>query len=115
MDRSAEQKERKTLVLDGECTLDRAVELKSAMLEALGDGGHLALDLEQVTAVDLSFLQILCSAHQTTLNCGQRFILCPRPSTAFIEAAEGAGFFRSMGCRDTLNEECLFTEVIKNG
>jgi anti-anti-sigma regulatory factor len=115
MDCAAEQTETKTLTLDGECTLDRAVELKAVLLEALKDGGDLLLNLEKVTAVDLSFLQLLCSAHRAALNNGNGFALCPSPSTALIEAAESAGFFRNMGCQDAPNKECLFMEVMRDG
>jgi hypothetical protein len=34
---------------------------------------------------------------------------------AFVEAAEGAGFVRTMGCQDAPNKECLFMEVMENG
>ncbi len=115
MDCGAGKKQRQTLALDGECTLDRALELKSILLEALKDGGDLLLNLENAAAADLSFLQLLCAAHRTALRCGKQLALCPGPSTAFIEAAEGAGFLRTMGCQAALNRECLFTEVMKNG
>jgi len=114
MDCTAEQTETRTLALDGECTLDRAIELKEVLLEALKDGGDLLLNLEKVTEVDLSFLQILCSAHRTASSFRKRFTLCPSPSAALIEAAESAGFLRNMGCQNAPNKECLFMEVMKD-
>jgi anti-anti-sigma regulatory factor len=112
---SAQDAHGKTLEIEGECTLDRAVELKSLLLEALQDGGDLLLKLDKVTAVDLSFLQLLCSAHRAALRCGKGFALHPQHPVAFIEAAEGAGFLRTMGCHDALDKECLFMEVSENG
>jgi ABC-type transporter Mla MlaB component len=112
---SAEHAQGKTLEIEGECTLDRAVEIKSQLLEALQDGGDLILNLDKVTAVDLSFLQLLCAAHRAALRSGKCFAIHPPHSAPFIEAAEGAGFFRTMGCQDALDKECLFMEVSENG
>jgi anti-anti-sigma regulatory factor len=115
MDCGAGKTRRQTLALEGDCTLDRALELRSVLLEALIDDGELLLNLENATEVDLSFLQLLCAAHRAALRCGKQLVLGPEPSTAFMEAAEGAGFLRTMGCQDAQKKECLFTEVMKNG
>jgi anti-anti-sigma regulatory factor len=115
MDCGAKKPQRQTLVLDGDCTLDRALELKSVLLEALKDHGDLLLNLDNATVVDLSLLQLLCAAHRAAMRCGKQLVLCPKPSNAFIEAAEGAGFLRTMGCQSALNKGCLFMEVMTNG
>lgn len=115
MDCSKEQSETKTLALDGDCTLDRVLELKDVLLEALKDGASLKLDLREVASADLSFLQLLCSAHRAALKHGQELTFGPLPSAAFTDAVECAGFCRAMGCQDAPNSECLFMEVMKNG
>jgi anti-anti-sigma regulatory factor len=115
MDCDEGKTQRRTLAIEGECTMDRALELKSILLTAIEGDGDLILNLDHVTETDLSFLQLLCATHRAALRRGKQLALCSNPSMAFVDAAEGAGFLRTMGCQDTLNKECLFTEVMTNG
>ena len=113
MDCGMGKRQQRTLAFEGECTLDRAGELKSMLLEALNAEGDLLLDLDNAAAADLSFLQLLCATHRAALKSGKQLFLC-KPSIAFLDAAEGAGFPRTMGCQSALGKECLFTEVMTN-
>jgi anti-anti-sigma regulatory factor len=115
MNYNTERTQQQTLVLDGDCTLDRAHEFRSLLLDALKTDGDLLLNLDNATEVDLSLLQLLCAAHRSAVGCGKQLLVKSKPSTAFIEAAQGAGFLRTMGCQGALNKGCLFTEVMTNG
>jgi anti-anti-sigma regulatory factor len=114
MDCGAEKPEQ-VLTLEGDCTLERARELKSLLHDALKADGDLVLNLDNITATDISFLQLICAAHRTALAGGKRVLFRPKPSTAFMDTARGAGFLRTMGCQNTPNMQCLFMEVMKNG
>ena len=56
------------LKLDGSWTIERAQELKHALVEALKDSDHITIETEGLREVDLSALQLLCSAHRTSLR-----------------------------------------------
>ena len=53
------------VTFEGECTVARAEEIRATLLEALGSGESLELDLSGVTRIDLSFCQLLHSLRKS--------------------------------------------------
>ena len=97
-----------SLKLDGEWTIERAQELKQLLLDAIGRAQHLILDAGKLTAADLSCLQILCSAHRTSVRAGIRITIKSSPSEVLKRAANDAGFFRTVNCRNIELADCLW-------
>jgi len=52
------------LSLQGELTIYRAAEIKQTLLDALGRGGAIDVDLSQVTEIDAAGVQLLMLAKQ---------------------------------------------------
>jgi len=63
------------LRLDGELTIYRAQELRQTLLDALDQPGDLRLDLEGVSELDSSAVQLLLAARQDALAAGKRFAI----------------------------------------
>jgi anti-anti-sigma regulatory factor len=101
--------ERGMLTLEGDLTIANAEETRNALLDALGSVSRLEYDVKNVTAVDLSFLQILCSAHRTALDMGKELVLSADfTSEVLSDTAKSAGYVRHIGCdRENLNS-CLW-------
>lgn len=93
---------------DGELTVDRAEELRSVLIKALIDADRVELDMENVTAVDLSCLQLLCSAHQSAVRMNKRLALRHGRPDVFNRAADAAGYLRRAGCRLGSEKTCLW-------
>lgn len=53
------------LSFTGDCTVTRAEEIRASILEALDSGEGIEIDLEGVTAIDLTFCQILHALRQS--------------------------------------------------
>ncbi|MBF0279433.1 MAG: STAS domain-containing protein [SAR324 cluster bacterium] len=71
---------RGVLKLEGELTMEQAVDIKETLLSALVQVEHLSLNLEEGTVFDLSFVQLLYSAYQTALSMNKSLTLrgaCP--------------------------------------
>lgn len=112
MDRTCEAK---ILCFEGECTVERANEFKDALADELKREERLVLNLEKVTGVDLSFLQILCSVHRTSLRLNKHFSLQGERPEAFVRVVESAGYARSLGCHGDPRKACLWKEVASVG
>jgi anti-anti-sigma regulatory factor len=97
-----------TVALEGEWTIERANELKHVLLDALGTVDHLLLDFEKVEAVDLTCLQLLCSAHRSAIAMKKHMSVTGRQSEAFDRLLREAGFMRSVGCHPERSAECLW-------
>ncbi len=97
------------LTLNGECTIENALELKRIMTDALNTSRGLTINVGDTTAADLSFLQLLCWAHQTSVSANKFFRLDSDQAAPFGEAIKEAGFERPLGCRREFHRTCLWT------
>ena len=97
-----------TLSLKGALTIERAGELKEVLIDALNKEDCVVLNLEAVTQVDLSCLQLLCSAHRTSLELNKQFILEGGQPEPLQQAIRDAGFTRPAGCKKDPHKSCLW-------
>jgi ABC-type transporter Mla MlaB component len=100
---------KKGLILcDGELTLDHAEELRSVLIKALIDVDRVELDMEKVTRVDLSCLQLLCSAHRSAERMNKLLALRHGRPDELNRVAGEAGYLRRAGCRLDSDKTCLW-------
>ena len=93
---------RQRLLVAGSVTIDQAAGFKEALLGALEAGDELEVNLDGITELDLTGLQLLCSAHQSATVQGKRFFTQACGSEIYRKVAADAGFYRHVGCsRDT--------------
>jgi len=116
-DYKADRTEDKTvLTVNGELTIQNAAAFRDVLLEYLEKTGHLVLNLENVTEVDLSCLQLLRSAQITTTELDRRLTMdggCPE---SFRKAAADSGYLREEACDPSdCNKSCLWTEADYSG
>jgi anti-anti-sigma factor len=95
-----EQNEGHSIVrLEGELNVTSAADLRNLLLEGLGAGKELHLDLERVTEIDITVLQLLWAAGCEAQRTGATIV--GRVSEAAAAAAREAGFERFPGIRDS--------------
>ena len=97
-----------TLVLDGELTILRAAELKAALIEALGGNDRVEVDLSGLTEIDLSCLQVLCSAHQASVQAEKSLRLSQPCPAIFRQRLREAGLARDKGCPRDVQHTCVW-------
>jgi anti-anti-sigma regulatory factor len=102
--------ERKVLVLEGDLTIINAAELKRILLEAIDNSTHVELDLEHVTDIDLSCIQLFCSAHRTSLDLNRTVSIGSGHPEVIREAVKEAGFPLNKGCKLDADGSCLWIE-----
>ncbi|PLX88202.1 MAG: hypothetical protein C0618_05095 [Desulfuromonas sp.] len=96
------------LVLKGELTIQQIAELKQQVVDGLAQDQELSLNVGEVTRVDLTFCQLLCSAHRTARNAGRSFRLV-NLSTAVDNAINQAGLSRNkVSCEQGCIDSCLW-------
>ena len=93
----------------GAMTIHHAEEIWSAMLEALAEADEVRLEMAQVKEIDLMGLQLLCSAHRTSVSMSKRFILggC---SASVKETIQDSGFKRYVGCEQDVDHTCIWIQ-----
>jgi|SRR5208283_3638110 len=99
------------LTLGGELTVEHAVAIKKALITALDNADRLVVDLGNVEEVDLTCLQLLCSAHRMSVRLNKRLMLSGNRSAAFRHLFYTAGFQRHTGCLLDTQESCIWKEI----
>jgi len=92
------QENRDVLTIAGSVTVQRAVELKAILVDALAKADRVAIDLSRVTELDLCGLQLLCSAQRTASQARKRLALVGPVPDVFRRAAAEAGVCVRTGC-----------------
>jgi anti-anti-sigma regulatory factor len=92
----------------GEMTILHANEIKAALLEAFDEAQQLQVDVGKVTELDLAGLQLLCSAHRSSIATSKGFIVNGAGRELFKSAALAAGFPRHIGCAQDGNKTCIW-------
>lgn len=101
--------------LEGELTIQHAGAFKAALKSTMSDANRLVLDLARVTGVDLSCLQLLCTAHRAFLERNKELSLSPDQGVVFTRLVSDSGYARMLGCHKDPHKSCLWKGVRSNG
>jgi anti-anti-sigma regulatory factor len=96
------------LKLKGEVNITEAGDLKEALLKAMGRADKVYLDAAEVTCVDISCLQLLCSAHRTSVKLNKTLSWNSAIPAAFNKTSNEAGFLRHVGCVLDAEKSCIW-------
>ena len=94
--------------LEGELTVSRAEDFKDALVKSLDKADEVEINLDDVTGIDLSCLQLMCSAHLTAFNKGKTLAIKDPSSSVFMEARKTAGFIYSKPCQHVSSDGCIW-------
>lgn len=99
------------ITLDGNLTVGQAEGLRMLLIKALIDADHIHVDFGTVTDVDLSCIQLLCSAHRSATRMKRNISLSGDWPELFQKIVEAAGYSRHAGCRLDADNSCLWVRV----
>ena len=98
------------LKICGDLTIENARELHKTLLAALDNTEQLTLTFDKVTAIDLSFIQLLCAAHRTAVRADKVMKLDRQRPDVLRKAVQETGFFRENGCVLDTQDSCIWKE-----
>jgi anti-anti-sigma regulatory factor len=100
------------VVTGGRLTFSHAGRLHKELLEAFAGTGRIDLFLHDVHEVDLTFVQLICSAHRTAVSRGAVFTVGGlEPAGPVLRLIHAAGAQRGAGCP----EVCLWESDCATG
>jgi STAS domain len=82
--------------------------LKGIFIKALQDTDEVSIAMENVQNVDLSCLQLFCSAHRSAVRFKKHVAFSGSPPPAMRNASEAAGYARLKGCKLDCEKSCLW-------
>lgn len=93
--------------IQGEMTVINACQARDALIEAFS-AERICVDVQDITAIDLTGLQLLCAAHRAALAGSKTLEVSGVENEAFIAAAEAAGMLRHVGCKRDEKNTCIW-------
>lgn len=104
----ADAPETKVITLNGKMTIQYAEEIKKVLQEVLAGNDRLQLDLEGVSEVDLTGLQLICAAHISAIRLKKQFIVNFSINELIKTIVQDAGFIRHIGCSIDISKTCVW-------
>ena len=99
------------IMLEGDLTLPNAKALKEIFTKALQESDDVSIAIVTAQHVDLSCLQLLCSAHRSAMRLKKELTFVGSPPQAFNDAVEAAGLAGAAGCNLDSGHRCLWMTV----
>ncbi|OPY84002.1 MAG: hypothetical protein A4E65_00385 [Syntrophorhabdus sp. PtaU1.Bin153] len=103
------------IALGGELTVAHAQELRTSLKEVVYGYRSVVVQFGDIADVDLSCLQLLCSAHKSAMKQEKAFALGEHVPAIFAQLFADAGFIRDTGCRLDPGETCLWAKEATHG
>jgi anti-anti-sigma regulatory factor len=103
-----QNKEQAIVELSGNLTLSHANEIRDKLINAIDGSASIAVRFGGVQDVDLSCLQLMCSAHRSALKKHKQIAVEGPVPMALKEAATAAGFMRLKGCTLDPDNSCIW-------
>ncbi len=97
------------LAINGEMNIQKIAEIREAICDAFSASDSVVLDLQGVTEIDLTGLQLICSAHISSITKGKGFSVKFPADESITNVAGDAGFGRHKGCAGDVNHTCIWT------
>ena len=90
------------------------VKLDYVKIFTLDEADTVSVLLQNVEDLDLSLIQILCSAHRSAHARGKSFVLPENLPDMFVQVVEDAGFQGHIGCSHSGEEGCIWKDLSKS-
>lgn len=96
------------IVLAGGLSIENAAELQACILEQSGQTGSIRLNLAELETIDLSGMQVICSACRTNLDVKKGFGFAGKLPSAVKEAIQSIGLHRQTTCKHNDELPCIW-------
>ena len=96
------------VLLEGDLTLPQAPEIRTAFMKALVEADDVLICFGNVRELDLSCLQLLCSAHRSAARLKKRVRFEGDVPKKLYDAADIAGYSHLKGCKFDAGKSCLW-------
>ncbi len=96
------------ILLQGELTISEAGSIARQFTQVFAGHDEVIIEIGAVESVDLTFLQIICSAHQTAIKTGKTMKLGEIKSQRFLDFHKDAGFVRNRECCSSPAHTCVW-------
>ena len=95
--------------VSGEMLVSGSAAFRRSLIEALDRADWVEMDCSDLKIADLTFFQLLCSAHLTATRRNKKFTIIGQHMAPFATLARNTGLYRHVGCARDLCQSCIWT------
>ncbi|MBF0457736.1 MAG: STAS domain-containing protein [Nitrospirae bacterium] len=99
------------LSLEGDIRIEDAAQFKDLLMRHMEDADDLSINISNVTQVDLSCFQIICSAHRFYSRMNKNLSLDGEIPENIRTLAIKSGFKRHKGCALDSGDTCIWMRI----
>lgn len=96
------------IVLEGELSIMYLQDLKDQFFRVLDEYDFVEIEVNKVTSIDISVLQLLCAAHRYACSKDKTLVLNKEISEDFKKAIVAGGFNNFTECLGSEKNGCLW-------
>jgi len=108
--RRSQAGERAVLAISGELTVLHAKAIQAELLEALQGAAAVEVAVGEISAIDITFPQLLCSTHRSAAVLKKEMTITGVEQERFGAMLRNAGFTRHTGCQEGTRTSCLWLQ-----
>lgn len=101
----------KVVILEGDLTNGRSGEVKTIFVDALKDADHVMVAFGEISAINLSCLQLFCAVHRSAVRDHKHVRFEGSLPQLVMVTADVAGFLQLKGCKVDSSKSCLWNAV----
>ena len=106
--RQSQAGDRAIVTVSGVLTVPHAKAVRQALLEAMQGAAAVEVVVENIADLDVSFPQVVCSAHRMAANLNKELTITGTEQAPFSDMLRRSGFIRQIGCRENTRSSCLW-------
>ncbi len=112
-DENNSRRQKTVLVLEGDLTVDKAGALKIMLQDALKSAESVAIHFKDNQKIDITFLQLVCSAHHSAFLSGKDLNLSEQMPDNLKNTLKSAGYMQHPVCSFDKDRECLLGKGVR--
>ena len=99
---------KKILSINGSVTIENVDALRKVLIDLMDQTDSLMINIADISEVDVTFLQLLCSAHKTMISRNRTLTISERCPESFRKTINNSGYSQHKGCRLDKTASCLW-------
>ena len=99
---------KKILTITGSVTIENIDAVKKVLVDIIDQSDHVMVNIADITEVDVTFLQLLCSAHKSMISRNKTLSISESCSKSFLKTIDNSGYSQHKGCKIDTTGSCLW-------